>query len=251
MLFCSRDAHKGAQSRRSDLECLAYNMVYWLSGFLPWQEDLQDANLVDEKKQRCMDNVIVFLKRCLGDYPIFLLDFFEYLKKLTFEEKPDYGFCKKLFRKALKDYGYKNNNKFDFNNLEGWGEKRLMVRRQSENRRQQLLMSTSTRLPLHSNFPVKSPKRLRRKFDKELACLKWSKILIDPEIIIKKQKRNRERKLTESSDLSMSASIFDMDDISKLNPTYAMVEVFSKSKARALNGSFGSISPQHKPERYF
>lgn len=30
--FCSRDAHKGVASRRSDLESLAYNMIYWLTG---------------------------------------------------------------------------------------------------------------------------------------------------------------------------------------------------------------------------
>lgn len=32
ILFCSRDAHKGIVSRRSDLESLAYNMIYWLTG---------------------------------------------------------------------------------------------------------------------------------------------------------------------------------------------------------------------------
>lgn len=32
VLFCSRDAHKGIPSRRSDLESLAYNMIYWLTG---------------------------------------------------------------------------------------------------------------------------------------------------------------------------------------------------------------------------
>lgn len=32
VLFCSRDAHKGIPSRRSDLESLAYNLIYWLTG---------------------------------------------------------------------------------------------------------------------------------------------------------------------------------------------------------------------------
>lgn len=192
-----------------------------------------------------MSNVDGFLKRCLGDYPEFLLEFFEYLKKLNFEEKPDYTFCKKLFRKALKDYGYKNDNKFDFNNCEGWGEKKKKV--DGVIKRPQ--MTTLTRLPLHSNFSVKSPKRLRGNINKQLACLKWSKILIDPEVIIKKQKKSRERKLTEPCDLRESVSVLNLDDISELNPTYAMIEVFSKSKERLLNGTFGNYSPAHKSER--
>lgn len=250
MLFCSRDAHKGAQSRRSDLECLAFNIVYWLSGFLPWQEDLNDPNLVQRKKQHYMANVDVFLRRCLGgDYPDFLLDFFKYLRNLSFEEKPSYAFCKKLFRKALKDYGYENNRKFDFDNC----DKGLIISR--KNGRKQPQMNTLTRFPLHSNFStVRSPKRLRGKLNKknkDLNRLKWSEILIDnPEIIIKQKKKIRDRKSTEPSDLKAAVSIFELDNISKLNPTYAMVEVFSKSKEKLLNGTFGNYSPTHKSERY-
>lgn len=35
--YTSRDAHRGAHSRRGDLETLAYNMVHWATGFLPWR----------------------------------------------------------------------------------------------------------------------------------------------------------------------------------------------------------------------
>lgn len=49
-LFCSRDAHKGMVSRRSDLESLAYNMIYWLTGSLPWIDDLAEPEEVEKKK---------------------------------------------------------------------------------------------------------------------------------------------------------------------------------------------------------
>lgn len=247
ILFCSRDAHKGAQARRSDLECLGYNLIYWLSGYLPWIDDTDDPEIVDRKKQRCFEDLSQFLKRCLNDYPKFLLDYFKYLKKLRFEEKPDYAFCKKLFRNALKDYGYKNNGKLDFDNLEGWGcmQKKIKM---SENQRKRLPVNTITRFPLTSNFSVRSPKLLRKKLNKKaLACLNWSKILTDPEIIIKKQKKARDRKLTESSaDPNSNTSILEMD-IFQLNPTYAMIEVFNRSKEK-LNCCSGNSTPSHKSE---
>ena len=40
--YASRDAHIGAHARRSDLEILAYNLVHWMSGSLPWMDNLKD-----------------------------------------------------------------------------------------------------------------------------------------------------------------------------------------------------------------
>jgi vaccinia related kinase len=38
--YTSRDAHIGAHARRSDLEILAYNLLHWTAGALPWIEHL-------------------------------------------------------------------------------------------------------------------------------------------------------------------------------------------------------------------
>lgn len=196
-------------------------------------DNTDDPNLVARKKQHCMDNLSEFLKHCFCDYPKFLLDYFKYLEKLKFDEKPDYALCKKLYKTALQDYGYKNDGRFDFDNLEGWGSKQKKIK---ENH--------SKRLPmLKPVFSVKSPKLLRKKVDKKaLACLNWSKILIDPEIIIKKQKKRREKESAEVSDSNQVQNVLNMD-ISELNPTYAMIEVYNKSQERLS-------SPTHKTEWY-
>lgn len=71
--FSSRDAHIGAFSRRSDLESLAYNLLYWVSGGrLPWTNVLKDHQLVEASKKWYMDNLEVFVNYCFnGDaYPI-------------------------------------------------------------------------------------------------------------------------------------------------------------------------------------
>lgn len=71
--FSSRDAHIGAFSRRSDLESLAYNLLYWVSGGrLPWTNVLKDHQLVEASKKWYMDNLEIFVNYCFneGAYPI-------------------------------------------------------------------------------------------------------------------------------------------------------------------------------------
>lgn len=71
--FSSRDAHIGAFSRRSDLESLAYNLLYWVSGGrLPWTNVLKDHQLVAASKKWYMDNLEVFVNYCFNEdaYPI-------------------------------------------------------------------------------------------------------------------------------------------------------------------------------------
>lgn len=71
--FSSRDAHIGAFSRRSDLESLAYNLLYWVSGGrLPWTGVLKDHQLVEASKRWYMDNLEIFVNYCFNEdaYPI-------------------------------------------------------------------------------------------------------------------------------------------------------------------------------------
>ena len=69
--YTSRDAHIGAHSRRSDLEILAYNLVHWMSGDLPWMDKLTDPKYVQAQKQGYLNDVKAFLQRCFQseDYP--------------------------------------------------------------------------------------------------------------------------------------------------------------------------------------
>lgn len=41
-----------APSRRGDLEILGYCMIQWLSGCLPWEDNLKDPNYVRDSKIR-------------------------------------------------------------------------------------------------------------------------------------------------------------------------------------------------------
>lgn len=48
---------------------LAYNMVHWLSGSLPWEDNLTDPEKVAQEKENYMKNIPTFLKKCFGDNP--------------------------------------------------------------------------------------------------------------------------------------------------------------------------------------
>ena len=69
--YTSRDAHIGAHSRRSDLEVLCYNLVHWMSGDLPWMDNLTNPQYVHAQKKGYMNDVKAFLQRCFKseDYP--------------------------------------------------------------------------------------------------------------------------------------------------------------------------------------
>lgn len=138
--FSSRDAHIGAFSRRSDLESLAYNLLYWVSGGrLPWTNVLKDHHLVEASKKWHMDNLEIFVNYCFNEdaHPMnpnpttngrvtaarsdvstktsssssssaqdsimcaALYDFLSYITKLKFEDEPDYYLLKSILSNAL------------------------------------------------------------------------------------------------------------------------------------------------------
>ncbi|XP_030755414.1 serine/threonine-protein kinase VRK1-like [Sitophilus oryzae] len=241
VLFCSRDAHKGVQSRRSDLESLGYNMIYWLTGTLPWIDDINEPEIVEKKKNKFFTDVKMFLGICFEDCPRFLVELFENLKDLKFQDTPDYNFFRQLFKKTIREYGYKDDSKLDFDNLEGWGRKQKKTGKCKANKKENVkifkrpsLLLYSPRLPLSSNIIFKRPK-LRKKIKDKLvdnSMMNWSRILMDPETIIKQAHRK-------TADEDRGFNICDMD-IDSLNPTPAMRDVFNKVLDREDRSPFGS-----------
>ncbi len=114
--YNSRDAHIGAFARRSDLEVLAFNLVHWMSGTLPWMNCLTDPKKVQAAKESHMKDPKGFLKACFksNDYPDVLLKFLTYVIKLKFEAEPDYNACRKMFKDALAKKKYPMDGKIIF-----------------------------------------------------------------------------------------------------------------------------------------
>lgn len=106
--FTSRDAHMGAHARRSDLECLGYNLVFWSQGFLPWKDEklVNQPEQVHRMKEYFMMDVREMLKMIYGDdCPVYLGDFLHYVGGLTYDERPDYDYLRSLFFDELRRLG--------------------------------------------------------------------------------------------------------------------------------------------------
>ena len=97
------------------LQVLAYNVVHWMSGTLPWMDNLTDPKHVQKQKEKYMSDVPSFLKKCFGggDYPDELKAFLDYVNKLEFHAKPDYAKCVKIFTDGLKKRKLPTDGKVD------------------------------------------------------------------------------------------------------------------------------------------
>ena len=114
--YTSRDAHIGAHSRRSDLEILGYNLVHWMSGQLPWMDNLTNFQYVHNQKNGFMGDIQSFLLRCFGEdgHPEVLEEYLRYVGSLEFDTTPSYDKCRQMFEQALKKEKCPLNGKLDF-----------------------------------------------------------------------------------------------------------------------------------------
>lgn len=112
----SRDAHMGAHSRRSDMECLGYNLLFWSEGYLPWKDaaNLQQPEKVHRAKEYLMTDVREMLKQIYGsEIPKYLGEYLHLVGQLSYHERPDYDNYRRIFQNEYKQRGYDNytNNK--------------------------------------------------------------------------------------------------------------------------------------------
>ncbi|KAF8596476.1 kinase-like protein [Ceratobasidium sp. AG-I] len=101
------------QARRDDLESLAYVLMYFLRGQLPWQglkaaTKKQKHNRIMEKKMTTPTDLL-----CRG-FPNEFGIFLNYCRALRFDDKPDYSYLRKLFRDLFVRKGYQYDYVFDW-----------------------------------------------------------------------------------------------------------------------------------------
>lgn len=112
--YASVNTHLGIeQSRRDDLEAIAYVLIYFARGSLPWQglkadDKKKKYELISSKK---MDTPVEVL--CEG-LPVEFSRFLTYCKSLHFEDKPDYSYLRKLLKTLFLREGYKYDDVFDW-----------------------------------------------------------------------------------------------------------------------------------------
>lgn len=121
--YMSINTHLGReQSRRDDMESLGHVFMYFLRGGLPWQglkaaTNKQKYEKIGEKKQGTPVPEL-----CEGFPDVFAI-YMNYVRKLTFDEDPDYDFVRELFVRTLKNGGETDDRVFDWcllNDGKGW-----------------------------------------------------------------------------------------------------------------------------------
>ncbi|OAX34482.1 kinase-like protein [Rhizopogon vinicolor AM-OR11-026] len=136
--YMSINTHLGRErSRRDDLEALGHVFMYFLRGSLPWQglkaaTNEQRYDKIGEKKMTIPINDL-----CEG-YPEEFGVYLHYVRKLGFEETPDYDFLRELFTRVMRINGDVDDGVFDWNLLnggEGWetsqGQAQALVQMQN------------------------------------------------------------------------------------------------------------------------
>jgi len=113
--YVSLFTHYGIeQARRDDIESIAYNLIYFAKGKLPWQ-GVKTKNK-KEKHKKIMESKLANTPGilCMG-----LPDEFEkllkYSRKLEFEEEPDYKGIKLMFKNYILNNGDTMNMEFEWN----------------------------------------------------------------------------------------------------------------------------------------
>lgn len=112
--YCSINTHMGVeQSRRDDMEGIGYILMYFLRGSLPWQG--LRAHTKGEKYNRISDrkqNVTV--EALTRGYPCEFGAYLTYIRSLRFEDKPDYGYLRRIFRELFVRNGFHMDYVFDW-----------------------------------------------------------------------------------------------------------------------------------------
>ena len=119
--YASVNALNGfSQSRRDDLESVGYVLIYFLKGKLPWQ-----GIMIKNKEERY--HKIMEIKRDITpielcqECPEEFIKYMSYIRKLEYEEDPDYNMLKNLFKSVLE------KNEFQFDYYYDWDVKQTII----------------------------------------------------------------------------------------------------------------------------
>lgn len=120
--YASINAHLGIeQSRRDDLEGVGYVLIYFVKGKLPWQG--VSAQNKTEKYHKIMEKKIaVPVERlCLKtsssrsvDSIVEFSNYMHYSRSLKFEDRPDYGYLRKMFKELIAKIAPEYDYQFDW-----------------------------------------------------------------------------------------------------------------------------------------
>eukprot|EP00826_Nyctotherus_ovalis_P020020 TRINITY_DN1624_c0_g5_i1.p1 TRINITY_DN1624_c0_g5~~TRINITY_DN1624_c0_g5_i1.p1 ORF type:complete len:268 (+),score=62.83 TRINITY_DN1624_c0_g5_i1:666-1469(+) len=138
--YASLNTHNGVeQSRRDDLECLGYILVYFMKGSLPWQ-GLQAKDRKEKYEKIKGKKASIGLEKLCEGLPNEFAGYIKYCRSLKFDEAPNYVYVKKLFEDRFNDEKYTMDYQFDWVTLKSLKKEsdneaiKLMLKRAADTR---------------------------------------------------------------------------------------------------------------------
>lgn len=151
------------QSRKDDLESLGYMYIYLATAELPWSKI--KVNSLEEMLQKTSElKENTSIEELCKNMPLEMALYMKYVKKLAFDEDPNYDYLRSLFIKVLSKMGETNDNIFS------WVDKSKIEKRN--------IIKSSSRNNTHS--------RLLKKIDKSLQKINKKKKIISSNNIVNK-----------------------------------------------------------------
>ena len=112
--YISLNTHLGnEQCKKDDLESLAYIMVYFIKGELPWQ------NIKAKSRKEKYSKIYLMKKKTVPNeltnfLPEEMKTFLNYILSLNPKQKPDYQKLNNLINNLMNKYSYSNDLQFDW-----------------------------------------------------------------------------------------------------------------------------------------
>jgi casein kinase 1/casein kinase I family protein HRR25 len=98
--------------------------MYFLRGTLPWQG--LKANTKKQKYERILEKKISTSTEMLCKaFPAEFRSYFEHVRSLRFDDRPDYDYLKRLFRELFFRKGFSYDNMYDWEILSAQNQQRI------------------------------------------------------------------------------------------------------------------------------
>lgn len=113
---CLATDRDSEQSFRDDMESLGYVLIDFLQGTLPWcdkegESSKERQRLILEQKQSAEDCGL------FNDLPGEFKRYFEHIRSLQYDKKPDYAYLRRLFSNLFHRNGFEYDSVFDWTEL--------------------------------------------------------------------------------------------------------------------------------------
>ena len=111
--YASINAHIGIElTRKDDLESIGYILVYLYKGILPWQ----NLNVSENERTKIVGKIKekIKIEELCKDMPEEFTMYFKYVKGLTFQTNPEYGYLINLMNRIGDKNKFEIDNNFEF-----------------------------------------------------------------------------------------------------------------------------------------